>query len=302
MILPNRLPDSVPEERLAQRLQQLPLLPAVVTEILSLDSGADDYLDRLVRLARRDPPFAVRVLQCANSAHSAPLTPIASLERAAMRLGTEQCAGLVLALAVVKVFVPKTDAQRFLWVHSLQTALFATRFCQDIRSLRRDCDQAYVCGLLHDIGRFVQFEGAPADISRIDDMHWTAPEELVEIERSALGYDHTLLGWHACKKWSLPDSVGEVILHHHDQFPPPSLPGPIDLVRVVQWADMLSMALLLDPKFASDSEEQLIHRLANEYANIGPGRSLDEKALWYRWVPGLRAESMQLARQLNLLR
>lgn len=222
MILPNRLPDSVPEERLAQQLHQLPLLPAVVTEILSLDSGADDYLDHLVRLARRDPPFAVRVLQCANSAHSAPLTPIASLERAAMRLGTEQCAGLVLALAVVKVFVPKTDAQRFLWVHSLQTALFATRFCQDIRSLRRDCDQAYVCGLLHDIGRFVQFEGAPADISRIDDMHWTAPEELVEIERSALGYDHTLLGWHACKKWSLPDSVGEVILHHHDQLPPPA--------------------------------------------------------------------------------
>jgi putative nucleotidyltransferase with HDIG domain len=168
--------------------------------------------------------------------------------------------------------------------------------------LRRDCDQAYVCGLLHDIGRFVQFEGAPADIGRIDDVHWSAPEELVEVERSALGYDHTLLGWHACKKWSLPDSVGEVILHHHDQFPPPSLPGPIDLVRVVQWADMLSMALLLDPKFASDSEEQLIHRLANEYANIGPGRSLDEKALWYRWVPGLRAESMQLARQLNLLR
>jgi HD-like signal output (HDOD) protein len=158
-----------------------------------------------------------------------------------------------------------------------------------------------VCGLLHDIGRFVQFEGAPADLSRVDDMHWSAPEELVDVERSTLGYDHTLLGWHACKKWSLPDSIGEVIRHHHDVLPA-TMHGQMDMIRVVQWADALSMALLLDRRFTCDSARALVQHLAAEHAEIGPGRSPDEKALWHRWVPGLRDESMQLARQLNLLR
>ena len=300
-MVPNRPSDHVPEDQLAQRLRQLPLLPAVVMEILGLNPEADDYLDRLVGLAERDPPFAVRVLQCANSAYSAPATPIVSLKGAALRLGTEQCAGLVLALSVIKVFIPKTDAQRFLWVHSLQTALCARRFCKDIPALRPLGNQAYLCGLLHDIGRFVQFEGAPADLSEIDAMHWTAPQELVEVERSALGYDHTLLGWHACKKWSLPDPIGDVVRHHHDR-PPHNLLAVGSMISVVHWADELSMALLLAPHGDGESPETLIKRLATAHADIGPGRSPDEKALWHRWVPDVQAESLRMAREMNLLR
>jgi putative nucleotidyltransferase with HDIG domain len=299
-MLPVMPSDHIPEEQLAQRLDELPFLPAVVTEILSLDAEADDYLDRLVRLAERDPPFAVRILQCANSAYSAPSTPIVSLEKAALRLGTQQCAGLVLALAVVKVFVPKTTAQRFLWIHALQTALFARRFAQDVPALRHVCDQAYVCGLLHDIGRFVQFEGACADLSLVDDTHWTAPAELVGVERSTLGYDHTLLGWHACKKWSLPETIGEVVRHHHDVLPAPAH-GQADMIRVVQWADALSIALLLDPRCACESAQELTQYLAAQHGELGP-QTADERARWHHWVPGLRDESMHLGRQLNLVR
>jgi putative nucleotidyltransferase with HDIG domain len=300
-MLPMRPSDHIPEEQLAERLHDLPLLPAVVTEILSLDPGADEYLKRLVRLARCDPAFAVRVLQCANSAASAPLTPIVSLEAAVIRLGAQQCAGLILALAVIKVFLPKSDAQRFLWIHSIQTALFARRFCQDIADLRHHCDQAYVCGLLHDIGRFVQFEGAAADLSRIDDTHWTAPDELVAVERGALGYDHTLLGWHACRKWSLPESIAAVVRHHHDVLPAAGHEHT-DMTRVVQWSDALSVALLAGPRPAPDAPEALLQHLAAEHGEIGPGGSPGEKALWHRWVPGLRDESIQLARQLNVVR
>jgi hypothetical protein len=61
-------------------------------------------------------------------------------------------------------------------------------------------------------------------------------------------------------------------------------------------ADALSVALLVDPRLACDSAQALVGHLAAEYGEIGPGRSADEKALWHQWVPGLRDESMQLAR------
>ena len=183
----------------------------------------------------------------------------------------------------------------------MQTALFASRFCKDVPALRHQCSQAYVCGLLHDIGRFVQFEGAPADLTSVDEKHWMGPEELVDLERSTLGYDHALLGWHACRKWSLPEPIGEVVRHHHADLSD-TVHEHADLIRLVQWADALSMALLLDPGIADLPAESLIQHLAREHAEIGPGHSADEKARWYRWVPDLRDKSMQLAREMNLLR
>jgi putative nucleotidyltransferase with HDIG domain len=293
-------PSRIPMTELERKLEELPLLPAVVSEVLALNPNADDYFDRLLRLAERDPPFAVSVLRCANSASSAPLTTIVSLEQAVTRLGAQRCAGLILALAVIKVFVPRSEAQRYLWIHSLQTALFARMFCQRIPSVKSNAGHAYICGLLHDIGRFVQFEGAPADLTRVDDMRWASPQELIDAERSALGYDHSLLGWHACEKWRLPATIGEVVRRHHEILPI-DCHGTDELVRVVQWADKLSTALIMNPAMSGSTPDQLISRLETEYPGIGPAAVSGEQQLWHRWVTDVRAESMQLAGQLNLI-
>jgi putative nucleotidyltransferase with HDIG domain len=291
---------STPMTELGRKLEELPLLPAVVSEVLALNANSDDYFDRLLHLAERDPPFAISVLRCANSASSAPLTAIVSLEQAVTRLGTQRCAGLILAMAVIKVFVPRSEAQRNLWIHSLQTALFARMFCQRIPAVKSNPGQAYLCGLLHDIGRFVQFEGAPADLTRVDDMHWASPQELIDAERSALGYDHSLLGWHACTKWSLPATIGEVVRRHHEVLPARCQESD-ELVRVVQWADKLSTALIMNPEMVRCAADELISRLGSEYSGIGPAAAPGERQSWHRWVPDVRAESMQLAGQLNLM-
>ncbi|HXN10858.1 MAG TPA: HDOD domain-containing protein [Steroidobacteraceae bacterium] len=292
---------STATEELERHLERLPLLPAVVSEVLSLDPDADDYFDRLVLLAEHDPPFAVRVLGCANSAFSAPTIPIVTLHQAVMRLGSQQCARLVLALAVVKVFVPNSIAQRFLWIHSLQTALFARMFCREFPVLRPSADRAYVCGLLHDIGRFVQLEEAPGDPRRVDGLHWASPAELVAIERGTLGHDHAMLGWHACRKWSLPASIGEVVRRHHEALPEQGPEAP-DLVRIVQWADTLSMSLLSrENGLAHADDTELLQHLAAQCAGIGPARAPGPDQPWHHRVPGLLVESMQIARQLSLL-
>lgn len=296
----NDLPPVKLEADLERKLEELPLLPAVVSAMLDLNPEADNYFDRLVELAERDPPFAIRVLRCANSAFSSPVAPIISLRQAVMRLGSDQCAGLVLALAVIKVFVPHSDAQRFLWIHSLQTALFARMLCQHVPAMRRAADEAYVCGLLHDIGRFVQFEGAPADLARVDDRHWTSSQELVEVERVALGYDHTLLGWHACRKWSLPASIAEVVLHHHDSSLAESS-EPLTLTQIVQKADMLSIAMMKKPDLAGAGPEELATCLSTECPGLDAGLPRGNEPSWHFRVSELYGRSFALARQLHLL-
>jgi putative nucleotidyltransferase with HDIG domain len=284
---------------LERRLDELPLLPSIVGELLWLDPNSEEYFDRLLHLAERDPPFAVRVLRAANSAASAPTVPIMSLQGAVMRLGTQRCAELVLALAVIKVFVPRTEAQRFLWLHSLQTALLARMFCQRVGAVHCNADQAYLCGLLHDIGRFVQFEGAPADLLRVNDLNWSSPEELVDAEKRSVGYDHTLLGWHACRKWSLPPAIGEVVRRHHEILGDSSS-GADDLIRVVQWADHLSMALIMDKGFACTASGAMIERLRQQHPEIGPRSAPGDPHAWHACVPDVYAESLRLAALLKL--
>ena len=284
---------------LERKLDDLPMLPAVVTGVLSLDPDDDDYFDGLLHLAERDPPFAVRVLRCANSAASAPTTPILSLQQAIMRLGSRRCAELVLALAVIKVFLPRTEAQRYLWIHSLQVALFARGYCQ--RMPRSGCnpDQGYLCGLLHDIGRFVQFEGATADLTRVNESHWGSPGELVSAERASLGYDHAELGWHACRKWALPAVIGDVVRRHHEVLPEP--PRGDGMIRVIQWADRLSTILSSDGELYDVADADLPAALRVHAAMLKPPYDIDPDAHWTHWVPELRAEAARFATQLHLL-
>jgi putative nucleotidyltransferase with HDIG domain len=290
---------ATPLTTLERKLEDLPLLPTVVAEVLSLNPDSEDYFDRLLHLAERDPPFAVRVLRCANSATSAPANPIVSLQQGIARLGTRRCADLVLAVAVIKVFVPRSEAQRLLWIHSLQVAIFARAFCQRLPTILANPDQAYLCGLLHDIGRFVQFEGAPADLTEVNDTHWASPKELVESEQRALGYDHSLLGWSACRKWALPSMIGEVVRRHHEA-PSPREGGLDELVRIVQWADRLSMALMLDTQLAKAGDDDLPAALRTRITDIGPAGVTKAPPSWLEWVPKLRAESARLAAELQL--
>lgn len=293
-----RPPPACPEPAtdLERKLADLPLLPAAVSEVLALDPAEAGYISGLRHVAERDPVFARHAIRCANSAFNPPATPITSLHEAVLRLGPQQTAALVLGLAVARTFIPHSEPQRFLLIHSLQTALFARMFCEGVPALSRIATQAFACGLLHDIGRFVQFEGAPEHMCKVDDRRWASPE-LLEMEREALGYDHVLLGWKACKRWRLPAAVGEVVRRHHDRLPSASGKAP-DLIQMVQWADVLSVVLFRKPDLPFASPAELTQRLTAEYPTIASAMPAVTETSWHSRVAGVYAKSMQLAYEL----
>jgi len=80
--------------------------------VLALDARSDQYFEALLAVAEEDPTFAVRLIRLANAPRSAPAKPIITIRQAVVRLGARECAGLVTALAVSRVFVPTTAGQR----------------------------------------------------------------------------------------------------------------------------------------------------------------------------------------------
>jgi len=251
---------------LVAQAEQLPLLPTVVMRVLRLDPAGERYFERLLAVAEEDPTFAVRLIRLANAPSSAPARPIVTVRQAVVRLGAKECAGLVTALAVARVFVPTTAAHRNLWLHSLQVAVASRVIAGLMTGASVSPEHAYLAGLLHDIGRFVMFEGAADDLGRVDDTHWQSPQQLLDMEHLLLGYDHVQLGVQVCRRWSLPETITEVIRLHHDYATAGSHSNQSmrALVSAVQMADLLSLVLLDSPEIVDEEPEVVAAELADQ--------------------------------------
>ena len=252
------------DQDLRARLEQLPTLPAVVARLMSLKRDADDYFEQVHDLLREDPPFAVKMLHVANSAMYAPISPITTLPAALARLGANRIAELVTSAAVTRVFVPSTTGQRNLWIHSVQVATAARRIAAESLDQMAEPEEAYLAGLLHDIGRFIMFLDDPQEQVDIDAEHWTSPAELLETEHRICGWDHAELGRRICAAWDLPERLALIIREHHAT----DLDGRVDIapdqrrvIQSVQMADALSMLMLLDPSWPDLEPDARLERI-----------------------------------------
>jgi putative nucleotidyltransferase with HDIG domain len=225
------------ERDLARGTSDLPTLPRGVSEALRLARTPGLDFEEVERVAAGDPPLAARVVSVANSAlyARAGMPRIASVRRAAVRLGTQATRDVLYQVAYASMFV---DAPRFrdLVEATFQHGVRAAR-CARLLARERglDTDVAFLAGLLHDIGRarcwklFAQRRGA------IDQVAATA----------AVNTLHASAGAELAAAWHLPDEVIEACRWHHapDGRAFPLLVAAADtLSRVVEGRDTFAEA------------------------------------------------------------
>lgn len=241
-------------------IDDLPMLPSAASELMSLSISDDSFFEKVKVLAEQDPTFTARLIKVANSAASAPISQITSISHAVSRIGTRQIKGLITAYAVSKIFIPSNSSELNLWVHSIQVAVASQSIAQMATRLKIAPEQAYLCGLLHDIGRFILFNKVPDGPVRIDETDWESPEKLLEIEKEICGLTHAALGGYAAKKWGLPREITNVITNHHLYHYltlTPEEEKESRLVQIVQMADYLSIILMKTPDILSYPPEEL---------------------------------------------
>jgi len=231
--------------RLQQRIDELPLLPAVAIDLVALDPGREDYFECVLQNLRGDPGFAARVLRHANSAGSAPTQPVCSLESALLHIGARRAVSLAVTAAATGTLAPRDGTGTALWRHSMDVACLMEMLAQHVIYTRVNSHKAYVFGLLHDIGRFILHVEAPSRLRAVEDSHWHTPEELIAEEKAICGFDHAELGYRALLKWHLPLEIAHAVRHHHaPPAPGHELPGhELLLIQMLQDADWISIAL-----------------------------------------------------------
>ena len=257
---------------IAERVETLPLLPGVVMRLLSLDPDCETYFDDLLAIASSEPSLAVRVLRCANSAASAPGQPITSLTQAANRIGAARCGQLAMAVAVARVFLPRTREQRELWAHSLRVASLSRLIAASSGARAEICEAAYTGGLVHDIGRFAMFEHVTTDFDRVAEAEWETPQALLEVEEELLGYDHTRVGELICAHWGLPAPLVEIVRHHHRPAKSTEHPDYRTLnIGTIQLADCVAIHVERHPESLNTSHQARALALGADVKRAAPG-------------------------------
>lgn len=216
----------------------LPMLPTIVLEVLALTRADDVDASKLSRLLHRDPTLASNLLRVANSALYRPTSPIVSLQQAIARLGLNAITEIVLAATVGKTLFRAPGFDEMigeLWYHSSLAAAFAKEIA---RMRRRSVEAAFLCGLLHDIGR----PAAIATLVELSRKHRVELEPAVVL--SVCDIVHQAIGVQLGGMWKLPDTVVMSIGHHHD---PATAPAHADAVLMTVLADRFAHAAAREP-------------------------------------------------------
>jgi len=212
------MPEQV-EQALIERIEKdridLPVLPQVAGRVMALASDPLGDAARLSTLIHQDQALAAHVLRIANSPAYMPRTPIASLQHAVAMLGVNQLSEIAIAISLksgaVKIPGYEADIQQ-IWRHALASGAYA----KEIARLRRyNVESAYLCGLLHAVGK-------PVVLKTITSI---ASELHIPLEPSAVtsfldGY-HVRVGILIAAEWALPSQVAEAIAYYwaYEQAP-----------------------------------------------------------------------------------
>ena len=183
----------------------------------TLDSPYAD-LDEVGKVVEQDPGLSTKLLHIVNSAQFGISRQIVTPTEAVQILGVEVLKALMLG---VKAF-SHYDENPFLkstfkdlWSHSLEVAV-AARKLGAVAGLRaKDCEECFLAGLLHDIGKLILAANAEREYGLVLELSKKASLHLHQAETGIFACTHAHIGAYLLALWGLPDSVIRAVEHHH---------------------------------------------------------------------------------------
>jgi len=204
-------------ETFVSRVKDLPTLPSVVLKVNQALMDSSATIGYVSGIVGKDPALTSKVLRLANSSYYGFSYHVDTLSRAITVLGFNTIRSLATTVSVFKIFGTKVfDSldMKGLWHHSLGCAIASKAL---VRTMETEIqEKAFVCGLIHDIGKVVIAQNLPEEtgevLKRLEDGN--APD-MAETEKDLIGFTHADAGAFMAERWHFPKEFSEAIRLHH---------------------------------------------------------------------------------------
>ncbi len=217
-----------------QHIDDLVPVSGYALRALRLANDKGITFSELERLILKDQVLTANLLKIANSAYYGLPRQITRLSQILSLLGLNGFKRILLESIVYSAFSTTRHAysteQGALFEHALGCARLS-------EVLARRCglnhEDAYVAGLLHDLGKVVIERCAKDRFALVMDR--VSREEyayFADAEREIIGIDHATLGGMVLVKWGLPQMLSEAVAFHHQPYFGSEAPKAVALVHL----------------------------------------------------------------------
>ena len=203
--------------RIISKLKDIKSFPQFVIETMKKLNDPESNAADVAKSLSRDEGLVLRILKLANSAAYGMSRNISNISEAIALLGYKSVSNIILAATVYSAMDKGLSGYALdrgeLWRHSLMVA-YTLRHLAKLTG-KVGTEDAYVGGLLHDIGKvilndYVRF-GYGIIVKMVEEKHIP----FTEAESQVLGFDHAMIGEILVERWEMPEGYRIAVAYHH---------------------------------------------------------------------------------------
>ncbi len=229
---------ELPEAPIDFDVVQFPTLPHILVKLIQACSDEKTSMKDLAAIIENDPSLSTKILRLVNSVHYGFSRKISNFNQALSLLGIDTIRNIGLSASVYQVFDNVRESASFnlrqFWWHSLMCAVLSNLIAKKLSSPL--AEEAFLAGLLHDIGKLVLFNNYPERYDAVL-QEASSPDLVFQEELRHFGITHCYAGARIVSHWNLQTFIADAIRYHHE--PGERITNALPLVKTVYAANLL---------------------------------------------------------------
>ncbi len=238
-------------EEIIMKSCDLPTMPSAAAKVVQLVSDPNTTAEALNKAIMADQAMAARVLKLANSSFYGCLRAVNTLTQAIVIIGFGTIKNIVLAASTKEVYKRFGLVEKMLHEHSTAVAMASFHVAKEINL--KNTEEAYLAGLLHDIGKVVLNNSDPDKFRSVMEEVYNTGRDFTEVENEVYGFSHYEVGALVIRKWNFSPEMEKVIRFQRDlDKVDRGDPFALQLAAAVHLADALCFKLGVGVKEAGE--------------------------------------------------
>lgn len=208
--------DSISLDKIVATTDDLPPMPNVTAKVVEMMSNPMMDEKSIQKVISTDQAMASKILKISNSDLYSFSKEITSLSHAISIIGFNTITSLVVASSTKSAFFKGKMGlkDKLIWEHSLASGYGCRLLAKSILGAGK-AEEAFLGGLLHDIGKIILSKKIPEQYNLIVQEAYNKTTPFFELEEKTLGFTHSDVGSLVAKNWKLPTVIEECIHFHH---------------------------------------------------------------------------------------
>lgn len=204
-------------EKILRKIEDFQTLPTIYSALTEVMSNPYSSANDVANVISSDQAAASKVLKAANSPLYGYSGRIDTMNKAIMYMGFAEVKNIVAALSIVDIFARTKLSAYFnpveFWKYSVAVGVISRILAKESGAL--GVEHYFLAGILHDLGKLLLYQCAPAEFSYGLQVAAARRTTLRLALMETIGISHSALGELLAERWKMPPPIRSAIRYAH---------------------------------------------------------------------------------------